>query len=100
MPNQSPGELYPPNMEYALIVLRFANAEARTKGESTFRFQLYANIHEPLDPESDLAVWDEVDEAWLTVSDVVCRVSAEHLYWINYQYRNILKRMAREGHTS
>lgn len=88
MPRQSSGELYPPNYEYAMLVLRFANAEAQASG-FTFRYQLHANIHEALDPESDLAVWDNVGETWMTVSDILMTLDEEAQYWVNYQWTRI-----------
>ncbi|DAD50583.1 TPA_asm: hypothetical protein [ssRNA phage Gephyllon.3_13] len=92
MHNQSQGELYPLNLEFALLVCRFGNAEASTRGESSFRYQLNANIHEPLDPESDLSVWDEVDETWCTVSDVYGRLSSSNRYWVDYQSRTLIRK--------
>jgi hypothetical protein len=90
MSHQSRGELYPLNLEFALLVCRFGNAEASARRESSFRYQLDVNIHEPLDPERDLSVWDEVDETWMTVSDVYCTLDPKNRYWVDTQYRNLI----------
>jgi len=92
MHDQSQGELYPLNLEFALLVCRFGNAEASARRESSFRYQLDVKIHEPFDPESDLTVWDEVDETWCTVADVYASLSPSNQYWVDYQYRALISR--------
>jgi len=95
MPNQSPGELYPPDVEYALLILRFGNAEARARRQSEFRYQLEVPIHEAIklgQIEDLFPVWDNVDERFLSVADVYDRLDPKNAYWVDYQWERIFKR--------
>jgi hypothetical protein len=92
MHDQSQGELYPLNLEYALLVCRFGNAESSARGDFSFRYQLDVHIHEPFDKERDLIVWDEVGVTWCTVTDVYESLSPSNRYWVDYQYRALISR--------
>jgi hypothetical protein len=97
MPNHSSEGLYPPDMEYALLVLRFGNAEARAKHESEFRYQLQVPLHESikLGRIDDLfPVWDNVDKRLLSVADVYARLDPKNAYWVGYQWERIKTRFS------
>jgi hypothetical protein len=75
-----PGEsLYPVNLAFAMKVCRFANAELAAHDEwFGFRYVVDCNVHESFDPHCEVPIWDDVDETWLTTSDLLCRLTPEN----------------------
>jgi len=78
MSHQYRGEYNPPELRFALKVCRFANAEWCAQGNRGMRYIVDAKIHEAMDRHCEVSIMDCVESMWLTVSDLLLRLSPEN----------------------